>query len=346
MTKRKYHRYFTKQKKEKINPKNIKIYDRYLRSNTIKNPDVKESTYKTYKNYVDQFFVFLSEEYDNVYVYDEYFLEESVDIMEDFIAFCQESLGNNKKVINTKLSAISSFFNWSVKRGNIESHPFDGKLERMKGAKDEQIMNHYFLNEEQTSEILKVLDEEYKKEKGKYDIQDLLLFKITLDSANRNGAISKLRISKLDKENMMFVDIREKRGKIVEVPFDEDTLVYIEEWLEIRKELDGLECDGMFIVKNKGEYAPMSQTALYMRVRKIGQILGIKDLNPHSIRKTTINNIVETTGDLDLAREYANHEDVSTTTIYVKPKSKSEVREKIEKMRKSKEKKDRKEGQS
>src|SRR5699024_4791487 len=309
MTNRKYIKYFKKEKKDKINKKNIKAYERYLRSNIIKNPDVKDSTYKTYRSYMDQFFVFLMEEYDNVYVYDEFFLDEAVDILEDFIAFCQDTLGNNKRVINTKLSAISSFFNWSVKRANLDNNPFDGKLERMKGAKDDQIMTHYFLTEEQTNEILSVLKEEYKKEKGKYDIQDLLLFKIMLDSANRNGAMSRLRMSKLDKENLMFVDIREKRGKIVEVPFDEDTLEYIEEWIERRKDIDNLTCDEFFIIKRNKEYSPMSQTPMYMRIRKIGNILGIEDLKPHSIRKTTINNIVETTGDLDLAREYANHED-------------------------------------
>ena len=53
--------------------------------------------------------------------------------------FCQETLLNHKKIINTKLSAVSSFYIWSMKRGYVKYHPFDGKLDRMKKANEEKI---------------------------------------------------------------------------------------------------------------------------------------------------------------------------------------------------------------
>ncbi|PFA76958.1 site-specific integrase [Bacillus cereus] len=333
--KRVYKRYFTKDKIAKVNQKSLKAYDKYLRSNIIKNKDVKETTYKVYQNYFNQFLVYLEEEWENIFIHDDEFMENAVDIMEGFIGFCQDTLGNNKKVINTKLSAVSTYYIWAVKRGIIDVHPFDRKLDRMKGANDEKLISHYFLTRDQVDTVTKFLHEDYKKEKGrKYDIQDLLIWHIMVDSANRNGAISKLTLSSLDLEEMMFVDIREKRGKMVEVAFEEESKLLIQEWLEMRKGMDNCEVDALFIVKHGGEYKKMSQTSIYMRVRKIGHILGLQDLHPHCLRKTKGNLIVEDTGDLTLAQEFLNHSDVSTTQKhYVKPKSKAEIRAKLKAMK-------------
>ncbi|MGR5954240.1 site-specific integrase [Bacillus paranthracis] len=333
--KRVYKRYFTKDKIAKVNQKSLKAYDKYLRSNIIKNKDVKETTYKVYQNYFNQFLVYLEEEWENIFIHDDTFIEDAVDIMEGFIGFCQDTLGNNKKVINTKLSAVSAYYIWAVKRKIIDAHPFDRKLDRMKGANDEKLISHYFLTREQVDTVTHFLHEDYKKEKGrKYDIQDLLIWHIMVDSANRNGAISKLTLSSLDLEEMMFVDIREKRGKIVEVAFEEEAKLLIQEWLEMRKGMDNCEVDALFIVKHGGEYKKMSQTSIYMRVRKIGHILGLQDLHPHCLRKTKGNLIVEDTGDLTLAQEFLNHSDVSTTQKhYVKPKSKAEIRAKLKAMK-------------
>jgi len=71
-------------------------------------------------------------------------MENAVDIMEGYMLFCQEVLQNHKKIINMKVSAVSSFYIWSMKRGFVKYHPFDGKLDRMKKANEEQILNHYF----------------------------------------------------------------------------------------------------------------------------------------------------------------------------------------------------------
>jgi integrase/recombinase XerC len=335
--KRQYKRYFTKDKLAKINEENIKAYQAYLKSKIIKNRDVKETTYKVYTNYFNQFLVYLMEEWENISIHDEEYLENAVEIMEGYISFLQEELGNNKKVINTKLSAVSSYFHWAVQRKGVpvDVHPFDRKLERMKGANDEKLINHYFLNQEQINIITRVMHEDYEKPKGrKFDIQDLLIWHIAIESANRNGAISKLTWSSLDLESMMFVDIREKRGKIVEVAFEESTRDLLIKWREMRKEMDNLECDAIFVAKRNGVYHKMSQTSIYMRVRKMGTILGLPDLHPHCLRKTAINKIVDETGDLTLAQEMANHSDISTTQKhYVKPKSKAEIREKLKQLK-------------
>lgn len=329
-----YIRYFTKDKLDKISEENKNLYDKYLKSCIVKNKDVKDTTYLVYKNYFYHFLAFLAEKYDNLDLYSEDFIENCVDILEDYMMFLQEELLNNKKIINTKLSAISSFYHWSVKRKYLNFHPFDGKLQRMQNASEEKIRTSYFLTREQLEEIRKGLSD------SKFDIQDDILFSIIEYSANRIGAVSKLILSKYNEKESMFESIREKRGKIVEIPVNDYTKDLISEWVEMRKEdYDNLECDGLFIAKTDGKWNQMSKEALQKRVKKIGNIIGIDDFYPHAIRKTVSNLIYTESGDMTLSQELLNHNDLSTTSkSYIKPKSKKEILDKIKELRENKNK--------
>lgn len=325
-------KYFTDEKKSLISEENQKLYDKYLKSSIIKNKDVKETTYKVYQNYMSHFLVYVSEEWENISLYSEEFMENAVDIMEGFIGFCQDMLFNNKKVINTKISTVSSFFLWSLKRGLIDRHPFDKKLERMKGANEEKIKESYYLTEDQVDQINQALIEDKR-----FDFQDRLIWNIALDSANRVGAITRLTVSSLDLDNMVFENIREKRGKIVEVAFEDETKELIEQWLEMRKEMENLNTDAFFITKYRGEWKAMDYSTLQARVKKIGTIVGIDDFYFHTVRKTKLNLLYEQTGNIDMVAEWANHESIETSKKhYIKPKSKAELRREMRKLIKEK----------
>ena len=321
-------RYFTKDKEKYINPENWKKYKKYLQSNIIKNQDVKETTYKRYEGLFRHFLMWLGEFYGEIDLYSDDFMENAVDIMEAYMLFCQETLLNRKKIINMKISAVSSFYIWSMKRGFVKYHPFDGKLDRMKKANEEQVLNHYFLSKEQIEDIRNDL---YKTENNKWTIQDQLLFEVSLFSANRLGALEKLTVSSLNLDEMVFEGIREKEGYRVEVSFDETCKDMIETWLSMRKDdYDLLECDALFVHKYKGKWIRWSRGMIYDRVKKFGEIIDIPDLHPHCMRKTSINQIYEETGDLNLASQWANHVSSATTQAsYIKKASKSDLREKL-----------------
>ena len=327
-------KYFTKEKQDKINPSNTIKYQKYLKSNIIKNKDVEDTTFKAYAGNFMQFLVFLAEEWNNIDLYSEDIFIDAVDIMESFISFCQDTLKNNKKTINNKIAAVSTFYLWSMKRGLIDRHPFDKKLDRMKGANEEKIINSYFLTDTQIEQIREGL-----KNEKKFDVIDKLLFEVLLDSANRIGAVEKLKISDLDIENCVFTNIREKRGYMVEVSISEETLILIQEWFETRKEIDNLEVDALFISYYGKVYRKMSKGSLQRRITNIGTIIGLEDFHCHCVRKTTLNSIYEKTGDLSLAAEMGNHRSTETTRAsYIKPISKAQVRDKIkELMNKNKE---------
>lgn len=327
-------KYFTKEKEKYINPDNLKKYQKYLQSNIIKNQDVKDTTYKRYEGLFRHFLMWLGENYGDLGLYSDEFMENAVDIMEGYIMFCQETLLNHKKIINMKISAVSSFYIWSMKRGFVKYHPFDGKLDRMKKANEEKVLTSYFLTEDQVQTIRRELSEN-----DKYTIQEQILFEVSFDSANRIGALLRLQLSKLDLNNNMFVNIREKEGYRTQVVFGDVAKELIQEWLEMRKDdYDHMEVDSLLINKYNGEWKPMGEDAIRNRMRKFGEIVGISDYRPHCQRKSRLNLVYEETGDLALAAELANHKSTETTrAFYCRPKTKAEVMDKINALKKKSE---------
>jgi len=169
---------------------------------------------------------------------------------------------------------------------------------------------------------------------NKWTIQDQLFFEIAVFSGNRIGALTRLSLSSLNLDDMVFENIREKEGYRVEISIDDTCKTLIEQWLEMRKDdYDKLECDALFIHKFKGEWKPWSRAMMTERTKQMGEIVGIKDFHPHCWRKTCLNNIYQETGDLNLASQWANHKGSDVTKLYIKEATKSELKEKIAKLR-------------
>ena len=321
-------RYATKARMATVNPENLKAYKQYLRSNTIKNKDVINTTFKVYESNFNIFLAYIAENEENFYILDEDFLDEHMlDVVENYMAFLQEELGNNKKTINNKIAAVSSFYHWATKRKKIKGHPFANRLDRMKNAGDEKIIAEYFLTEDQVKEIeteLSLVDEQDYED---YDLQDRLIWHIAYISGCRIGALKGLKLSKLDLENRRFVEIREKRGKIVSVPFDPFTSKLIQQFIGYRKEI-GVDCDELFYAKNDGIWHGMSSQSISKRIKKIGHIVGLGDFRAHCIRKTRGNIVAKK--DLTMAQRLLNHEDAGTTSkFYTEHKDQADVLDSI-----------------
>ncbi len=137
-------------------------------------------------------------------------------------------------------------------------------------------------------------------------------------------------MSNLDLENGIINGIVEKEQKIVEFVIFENTLNLIKEWLKYRKS----NIEYLFVTKYNGVFKQMSKSTIRDRVRKIGKLVGIDNLYPHSLRKTSINLLAEV-GGIDLASEFANHSGVDVTKKhYIKKTTAVERKSKLLEMRK------------
>lgn len=307
------------------NNKNWEIYEEYLNSCIVRNEAVKNTTYRTYANSMKLFIKYLKKYEGNRYLLNKDTLKSTVSILEKYIRHCREIKRNNARTINNKITAISSFYIWAVKRDLIEVHPFRDKLDRLKVTDVEKRRKSYYLSSKEIVEIQVKM-----KLSEKYDLQDQIIFNLIIDTGCRISALHSIKIRNLDLENGVIFGIVEKEQKIVEFAIFEETIGLIKEWLKCRKN----SAEYLFVTKYRGIFKQMSKSTIRDRVRKIGKLVGIYNLYPHSLRKTSINLLAEV-GGIDLASEFANHSGVDVTKKhYIRKTTAVEKKSKLLEMRK------------
>jgi len=305
--------------------KNWEIYKEYLNSCIVRNESVKNTTYRTYANNMKQFIEYLQQYENNYYLLNKKKSKNMVGILERYIRHCREVKNNNARTINNKITAISSFYIWAVKRDLIAVHPFRDKLDRLKVTDLEKRRKSYYLSSKEIVEIQVKM-----KLSKKYDLQDRIIFNLIIDTACRISALQSIKLENIDLENGIIAGIVEKEQKIVEFAIFEETIELIKEWLKCRKN----SAEYLFVTKYRGIFKQMSKSTIRDRVRKIGKLVGIDNLYPHSLRKTSINLLAEV-GGIDLASEFANHSGVDVTKKhYIRKTTAVEKKSKLLEMRK------------
>ena len=305
--------------------KNWEIYKEYLNSCIVRNESVKNTTYRTYANNMKQFIEYLQQYENNYYLLNKKKSKNMVGILERYIRHCREVKNNNARTINNKITAISSFYIWAVKRDLIAVHPFRDKLDRLKVTDLEKRRKSYYLSSKEIVEIQVKM-----KLSKKYDLQDRIIFNLIIDTACRISALQSIKLENIDLENGIIAGIVEKEQKIVEFAIFEETIELIKEWLKCRKN----SAEYLFVTKYRGIFKQMSKSTIRDRVRKIGKLVEIDNLYPHSLRKTSINLLAEV-GGIDLASEFANHSGVDVTKKhYIRKTTAVEKKSKLLEMRK------------
>lgn len=313
---------------EKLKKENVEIYKQYLNSCKSSNYETWETTYSTYISNFRLFLIWFQENYKNRYLLSKDTLMEMPQIMEEYRNHCR-NLGNSKRTLMNKTTSVSSFYLWYVRRNKCKFHPFDKKLDRLKFSEKDKVRNSYFLTTEQILTVRLYMQVESRK----YDLQDRILWELFLDSACRISAIQNLKMEQLDLENGYFMNVKEKEGYIVNAFFFQKCKELIKEWVQYRVD-NVIDVEWFFIAKYGKIYKQMTQGAIRRRIKKLGKIIGIEDLYPHTLRKTAINLINNLAG-LGVASSYANHTSSNVTSKhYLQKANPMEVRNNIIQLRK------------
>lgn len=315
-------------KKEIYNKENLEVYELYLQSNKARNYESMNTTYRIYQSNMLQYLKYLQKNEGNRLLLSEGTIKNCVSILERYINHCRDN-GNNNQTINNKITAISSFYIWCVKRDLISHHPFQHKLDRLRKGDFDKRRESYFLNIEDIIKARILMQHNSKK----FDTQSRLIWDLFLESAARISAISNLKISQI--KNGYFCKVKEKGNKIVDVIYLNNTDKVLKEWL-LERELRGIESDWLFVTRHNNEFKQMTQSTIRARIKKIGLLIGYEELYPHTLRKTSIN-ILKNLSDINTASEFANHNDTKTTREhYIKANTGAENREKFMQIRREK----------
>jgi integrase/recombinase XerC len=310
--KRKYVRYATPEKLARVCEANKRHIQKFF---NYKNMNLSDATKKSYENDFNQWLVFIREKYESGAIYEEDILkllkdedgiEEMVDLIEDFVAFCTTVLGNNERRIQRRLSSISSFFLYLLKKRKIKANPLDYIERPSIRAGEKPQIKQTFLTEEQIEEIRKGL-----KEIG--DLQLELYFELSLSTMARVNAVCNIKVEQIDLETGIIQGVREKEGYIVDLYASERTVELIKKWLDYRKK-NGVDCEYLFVTKYNGEWKQVSKNTIQtIWCKKIGRIIGIEELHPHDFRHSGSSLLFNKGMPLEDVQELLHHRSPDTT---------------------------------
>lgn len=180
---------------------------------------------------------------------------------EKYITYCRETRGNNK------LTAIKSFYMWSVMKKLIKYNPFNEAIERPRITDSDKRRKSYFLTEEQINYIYEHMD------RNNWDIRTKVMFSLIVDSGIRISALHSLKLSQLDLSSCMFHEVKKKMGYIIDVPFFDKTKNYLEEYINYR-ENKNINTDYLFYTKYNNKINHMKKrnyTRSYSQSWEIGR---------------------------------------------------------------------------
>lgn len=305
---------------------NEKIYSEYLKSKIAKSMDTVNTTFKTYQSNMNLFLKWFHENDKGYYLLDTKMLDEFPEILDRYMIYCITERGNNKVTVNNKIVTLSSFYIWARRTRKAIFNPVLD-IERQQKWKQDKRRNSYFL----TVDEIKTIKDTMSSNTKKYDLRTRLIFYIFIDSVIRIGELMGLKISNMDIENAVFRGIRQKGGELRDVNISDETRRLIHEYLIWRKQ-NNITLDELFVTRYNGKYKPMSRETVRARVKEIGKIVGIEDLYPHTLRKTTVNLVTRMAG-IEKGALIAHHKNTTVTKEhYVKPLSEDEVKEQLKEL--------------
>lgn len=258
--KRKYIRYATKEKLEKVSEENKRHIQKYF---NFKNMNLSESSKASYESDFNQWLIFINEKFNSgslsnedilKILKDEDGMEDMVDTIEDYIAFCTSILGNNERRIQRRLSSISSFFLFLLKKRRIKSNPLDFIERPSVSAGEKPQVTQTFLTSEQIEAIRSGLE-------GSENLQLRLYFELSLSTMLRVNAVCNIKVDQIDFESGIVIGVKEKEGYVVDGLLSDLTIQLIKEWLEYRKE-NGIESEYLFVTRYGGEWKQVTKNTM------------------------------------------------------------------------------------
>lgn len=308
---RKYIRYVTQEKLNKVCPSNKQHIHRYF---SFKNMNLSDSSKKSYESDFNQWLIFIREKYEQGVIEHEDIIEilnqnngieDMVDLLEDYISFCCSVLGNAERRIQRRMSSISSFFLFLRKKRKIKESPMDF-LERpsVRAGEKPQIIQTY-LTEEQIAQIRKGL-----RELGQIQLE--LYFEFSLSTLARVNAVSNVKVDQIHFEQGLVTKVLEKEGYLVDLFPSDYTMELIRKWLDYRKQ-EGIESEYLFITKYGGEWKKVSKGTIQTSwIKKIGNLIGIP-LHAHDLRHTGSSILYNKGLPLEDVQKLLNHRSPETT---------------------------------
>jgi len=225
----------------------------------------------------------------------------------DLIRDWMESLmdkGNTASTINKKLSALRSFYRFSLKRGLVEKDP----AHVVTGPKKSKPLPQ-FLREGEMDKLLDQLEwgNDYK------DVRARTILLLLYEAGLRRSELTGLNDSNID-FNERQLKVTGKRNKQRIIPFGEELAEALSKYIAMRDE-QFENSEGAVFLDDKGGRITGAQ--VYNIVRKnLSLVTSLKKRSPHVLRDSFATAMLNNGAGLESIKNLLGHESVSTTEIY------------------------------
>ena len=254
------------------------------------------STRKAYLGYLIQFVEFM--EYHNIKL-----TEVKPMHIDRYVDYISGTNGNS--IINAKLAAIGSFYDFLKKNAFVNSNPYSTDMKLKMEKKDTVI----YMEDKEVEQVKNnAISNKYK-----YANRDLCIITLGCATGLRVSAIRNIDIEDIDFENNT-ISVIEKGNKSRDVYIGDNTMAQIKSWMNDRYNLYGTNSGPLFVSQKHNR---LSVRAIQTMIKKNSSGLG-KHITPHKMRSTCAMKLYELTGDIYLTAQQLGHTNVETTMIYAK----------------------------
>ena len=251
-------------------------------------------TITSYSNDVNQFFLFLSEEYKIT----SELSEVNFQIVRSWIASLLEK-GVTPRSVNRKISTLKTYFKFLIREGVIQESPML-KVVAPKSKKRLPL----FVEEDQIESLLNGVE----FDDGFIGERDKLIIELFYVTGVRLSELINIKISDLNFDNNL-VKVLGKRNKERLIPLSTRIVKELQFFIEKYK-IDN------YLFTNLGGTKVYTKLVYRVVNKYIGKISSINKKSPHILRHTFATHMLNNGADINAIKELLGHANLSATQVY------------------------------
>ena len=218
--------------------------------------------------------------------------------LREFIA-AEHRRGLSPKSLQRRLSALRSFFQHLLRRGELSVNPAQALRAPKAARKLPQV-----LDADEMTRLVEVPTDSH------IGLRDRAMLELFYSSGLRLSELCSLRWRELDLSEGL-VRVTGKGDKTRLVPVGSHARHALQAWRD-----QGSGESGQPVFPGRGG-GPITPRAVQLRLRQVAQQQGIwKRVHPHLLRHSFASHVLESSGDLRGVQELLGHADIATTQIY------------------------------
>ena len=254
-------------------------------------------TIKAYKNDLNQFHAFCQET-------DHEGMDLHFKTIRSWVVSLMDS-GYSSRTVHRKLSSLSTYCNYLIKEGQLESNSVERVLKPKLSKRVPAFVEEGKLD---------LLLDEYDFGEGFTGSRNRLVLDLLYQTGMRRSELIGLTIGSINREGKS-VKVMGKRGKERIIPVGDELLAAMEKYMVVRAEVVADNPGDHLIVTEKGRAA--YDKLVYRIVNSyLAMVTTLDKKSPHVLRHTFATHMLNRGADLNAIKELLGHANLSATQVY------------------------------